>query len=166
MNATTAKPQGLSAANQVLRHEDQEEFDILLACLNDEFQPANQHESFLVEHMAQSRWRLSRVRRLETAAFDQMLSADAPLGAQFLQGPGRALSILQRLASAAERSYYMAHAELLKSRQLRNEAKTVAAIDNAIAGCAVNFPPPQIPNEPKSQPKFYTAPGKNLALRL
>src|SRR5215831_7661984 len=71
--ARNATKHGLSGAFTVLPHEDQEEFDVLLACLHDEFKPANQHESFLVELMAQSRWRMARASRLETAIFDQML---------------------------------------------------------------------------------------------
>src|SRR5215831_14165150 len=95
--ARNAIKHGLSGAFTVLPHEDQEEFDILLACLRDEFQPANQHESFLVEQMAQSRWRLARARRLETAMFDQMVPGyihtddDPPLAEQLLSGGDRAL---------------------------------------------------------------------------
>jgi hypothetical protein len=120
---------GLSGAFAVLPHEDQDEFDILLACLRDEFQPANEHESFLVEQMAQSRWRLARARRLETAMFEQMLKGVIPadddqrIAAKLLNGGDRALATIERYAGAAERSYYKAHAELLKSRQARNEAK-------------------------------------------
>ena len=164
----TAK-HGLARAFTVLAHEDQDEFDILLACLRDEFQPANQHESFLTEQMAESRWRLSRARRLETAIFDQMLQAeitsddpDQRIAANLLKGGDRALATLQRCAAAAERSYYKAHAELLKSRQLRNEAKTVETIDAAVSGRRIDAPPPRVRN----QPKFFTAPGENLALRL
>jgi hypothetical protein len=133
--ARNSTKHGLSGAFTVLRHEDQDEFDILVACLRDEFQPANEHEVFLVEQMAQSRWRLSRARRLETAMFDQMLMGDLTqddpdqqIAAKLLNGGDRALATIQRYATAAERSYYRAHTELLRSRQLRNEAKTAAAI--------------------------------------
>ena len=71
--ARNSTKHGLSGAFTVLPHEDQDEFDILLVCLRDEFHPANQHETFLVELMAGSRWRLARARRLETAIFNQML---------------------------------------------------------------------------------------------
>src|SRR5690348_825254 len=74
--ARNSTKHGLSGAFTVLPHEDQDEFDILVACMRDEFQPANQHEIFLVEQMAQSRWRLARARRLETAIFDQMLLSE------------------------------------------------------------------------------------------
>ena len=125
--ARNATKHGLSGAFTVLPHEDQDEFDILLACLRDEFHPANQHETFLVEQMAQSRWRLARARRLETAMFDQMLQGYIPadddqrIAAKLMSGGDRALATIQRYASAAERSYYKAHAELLKSRQLQNK---------------------------------------------
>jgi hypothetical protein len=128
--ARNATKHGLSGAFAVLPHEDQEEFDILLACLRDEFKPASQHEAFLVEQMAQSRWRLSRAGRLETAMFDQMLKGYIPadddqrIAAKLMSGGDRALATIQRYASAAERSYYKAHTELMKSRQLRNEPKT------------------------------------------
>jgi hypothetical protein len=171
--ARNSTKHGLSGAFLVLAHEDQDEFDILLVCLRDEFQAATEHESFLVGQMAESRWRLRRTQRLETAVFDQMLmgeiSDEAPdhrIAAKLLAGGDRALATLQRYAAAAERSYYKAHAELLKSRQMRNEAKTVKDIDAVIIGRLVNAPPPRLRNEPKPGPKFYTAPGENLALRL
>src|SRR6516164_5724898 len=121
--ARNATRHGLSGAFTVLPHENQDEFDTLLASLRDEFRPANQHESFLVEQMAQSRWRLSRARHLETAIFDQMLlgemsetDPDQQIAAKLLTGGDRALATIQRYATAAERSYYKAHSELLKSR--------------------------------------------------
>jgi hypothetical protein len=170
--ARNATKHGLSGAFTVLPHEDQEEFDILLACLRDEFHPANQHETFLIEQMAQSRWRLARAQRLETAVFDQMLlremnntDPDQQIAAKLLTGGERALATIQRYITAAERSYYKAHTELLKSRQLRNEAKLVADLDASVMGRIMNAPPPGR-NEPKSTPRFTVAPGENLALRL
>jgi hypothetical protein len=151
---TSATKKGLSGAYTVLRHEDQDEFDILLACLRDEFKPANQHESFLVEQMSQSRWRLSRARRLEAAMFDAMieseLDADQNIAAKLLAGGDRTLAAIQRYAAAAERSYYKAHSELLRSQQMRNEAKTVEHLDAAVIGRIINAPPPGLRIEPKS----------------
>src|SRR5215831_9000717 len=141
--ARNATKHGLSGAFTVLPHEDQEEFDILLACLRDEFRPANQHESFLVEQMAQSRWRLARAGRLETAMFEQMLNGYIPadddqrIAAKLMSGGDRALATIQRYANAAERSYYKAHTELMKSRRLQNEPEA--------GHCIVR-------NEPKSAP--------------
>ncbi len=67
---------GLSGAFTVLPHEDQDEFDILLACLRDEMAPTDEHESFLVEQMAQSRWRLRRLQRLENAALELLMEIE------------------------------------------------------------------------------------------
>jgi hypothetical protein len=72
--ARNSTKHGLSGAFTVLPHEDQDEFDILLACFRDDFKPVNQHEAFLVEQMAQSRWRVARGQRLEAAMFEQMLN--------------------------------------------------------------------------------------------
>jgi hypothetical protein len=163
--ARNATKHGLSGAFAVLPHEDQEEFDILLACLRDEFHPANQHESFLIEQMAQSRWRLARASRLETAMFDQMLlgemgdpDPDQQIAAKLLTGGDRALATIQRYATAAERSYYKAHTELMKSRQLRNEPKTGhRPLDTG--HCVLR-------NEPKPGPHFHVTHSENLALRL
>ena len=120
--ARNSTKHGLSGAFIVLPHEDQDKFDTLVACLRDEFRPANEHQSFLVEQMAQARWRLARARRLENAMFEQMLSGVIPnepdqrIAWKLMNGGDRALANIQRYASAAERSYYKAHAELLKSR--------------------------------------------------
>jgi hypothetical protein len=105
--------------------------------------------------LARSRWRLARARRLETAIFDQMLEGELSAGDpdqcianKLLTGGDRTLSAIQRYAAAAERSYYKAYAELLRSRQMRNEAKTVEQLDAAVLGRIINAPP--VRNEPKS----------------
>ena len=49
---------------------------------------------------------------------------DQRIAAKLLNGGDRALATIQRYATAAERSYYKAHAELLKSSKLRNEAES------------------------------------------
>ena len=159
---------GLSGAFTVLPHEHQDEFDILLVCLRGEFQPGNQHEAFLTELMAQSRWRLARARRLESAMFDQMLLSaiegedpDQQIAAKLLAGGDRALATLQRYAAAAERSYYKAHTEFMKSRKIRNEAKAFVEYAGMMARAGAG-----IPSRVRNEPKFYTAPGENLALRL
>src|SRR5215831_9993459 len=107
MAKTTGPKQGLSGALTVLRHEDQGEFDVLLARFREDFAPANQHESFLVEQMVQSRWRLSRAGRLETAILDRMvgseLDGDHAIVTQLFAGANRALATTQRYAAAAER---------------------------------------------------------------
>jgi hypothetical protein len=60
--------------------------------------------------MAQSRWRLARASRLQTATFDQMLNGYIPadddqrIAAKRLNGGDRALATVHRYAGAAERA--------------------------------------------------------------
>jgi hypothetical protein len=163
MAKTTGPKQGLSGALTVLRHEDQDEFDLLLARFREEFARANQHESFLIEQMAQSRWRLSRAGRLETAILDRMigseLDGDREIVTQLFAGANRALPTIQRYAAAAERSYYKAHTELLRSRRIQNEANSTATRRN------MRPAPPKLQNEPNPPaPPVQNEP--NLTLRL
>jgi len=139
---------GLSGAFRVLADENQEEFDSLVAKLTAEFVPANEHELFLVEQMAQSRWRLRRIQRFETAVLDQMLEngiqspdPDRRIAAKLLLGGGDALSSLHRYATAAERSYYKAHKELTASKALvQNEANSASALQPARAAKRASSP--------------------------
>jgi hypothetical protein len=163
MDKTSSPKQGLSGALTVLRHEDQNEFDALLARFRGDFAPANQHESFLVEQMAQSQWRLSRATRLETAILDRMigseLDGDDEIVTQLFAGANRALANIQRYAAAAERSYYKAHTELLRSRRIQNEA------NSAVTRRIIRPAPPKLQNEPNPPaPPVQNEP--NLPLRL
>ncbi len=173
--ARNSTKHGLSGAFSVLPHEDQDEFDILLACLRDEFQPATQHETFLVEQMAQSRWRLARARRLETALFDQMLKGFIPedddqrIAAKLMSGGDRALATLQRYATAAERSYYKAHAELLKSRKAQTEPKAATRHAPLVTRHSVQNEPNSTGHWPlatghcyiETSPRSHPEPGSN-----
>jgi hypothetical protein len=173
----------VNTAFTVLRHEDQAGFDTVLDQLRSEFQPATSHESFLVELMATARWRIARLQRIETAAFDSLAPAGADprhtpeslIAFKFENGMGRTLATLQRMMTAAERTYHKAHTELARARQLRNEAKTVEILDRAVVGRIVNAPPPRtavaaacarVQNEPKTGKAFVMNTNDNPALRL
>jgi len=49
-----------------------EEFDALVDEYVRAFAPANVHEQFLVEELAQARWRLARARRMEATVFENL----------------------------------------------------------------------------------------------
>lgn len=116
-----AESHGLSSATPVLASEDQTAFNSLIENLLSEFQPHGEHESFLVQQMAEARWRLTRIRRIETAAFDLLVGEPAPenpyarIAEKMIANGGDVLARLERYASAAERSYYKAHKELMAS---------------------------------------------------
>jgi hypothetical protein len=127
-----AAKHGLSAASPVLSSEDRVAFDALVENLVSEFQPHGEHESFLIRQMAEARWRLARIRLIETAAFDLLVGEPAPenpyarIAEKMIANGGDVLSKLERYASAAERSYYKAHKELKASvlpRQKEQQAE-------------------------------------------
>jgi hypothetical protein len=123
---------GLSSGSPVLASEDQSGFNALVDSLLSEFAPQGGHEAFLIQQMAESRWRLERIRSIETAVYDTMLgnanpeSTDARLAAALLGRGGDVLSKLERYAAAAERSYYKAHKELMASAKDRKQQQDAA----------------------------------------
>jgi hypothetical protein len=127
ISSRNATRHGLAGVFTVLPHENPEDFNDLAARVRDEFQPATESENFLVNQMIQSRCRLLRIQRLETLAFEQILTepgSNSDPDARILAAmcaSGNALDKLQRYAAAAERSYYKALRELQNSGRLRNE---------------------------------------------
>ena len=61
---------GMTAATAVLPYEDADSYDELRQSFHDTYKPANAVEASLVETIANSYWRLLRIRRIETAALD------------------------------------------------------------------------------------------------
>src|SRR5579884_2452520 len=123
---------GLSSPRTVLPHENQAEFNMLVAGLQNELQPRGPVELFLVRQMADAQWKLDRARKIETAVFERMLdphdktnsSPEDQMAAAMTKYGGDALMKIQRYTSALERSYYKAHKELLAGRKT-NVAKPV-----------------------------------------
>ena len=156
-NATT---HGLSAGFLVLPHEDQAAFDNLLLAYDAEFTPRSEHESFLVEQMVQSRWKLARINRLEVEVVRRMCdpepapaSPDAILAASMLEKTRDASAALQRHSAAAERSYYRARRELLQERTRLAKAEPEPRNEPA---AGAEKPPVQIkPNMDQNMSRFF-----------
>jgi hypothetical protein len=73
--------------------------------------------------MVESRWKLARLKRMESALVQQMAgqdtehsNPDAVVAAAMLAGNANAYASLQRYQAAAERSYYKAKKELDRER--------------------------------------------------
>ncbi len=139
-----ARKHGLTSELTVLPSEDQSEFDDLLERYRNQFGFDGEHESFLVEQMARSRWKLARVQRLETATFERASETGSP-------EDWKALATLQRYAAAAERSYYKAHRELQQGRKDDQQIahKQSASLSNFIEAY-VNAPVPNISGQSAS----------------
>ena len=127
---------GLTSELTVLPNEDQTEFDSLLERYRNQFGFDGEHESFLIEQMARSRWKLARIQRLETTTFQRASETGSA-------EDWKALATLQRYAAAAERSYYKAHRELQQGRKEDKhlEHKQSASLSNFI-DAYINAPMP------------------------
>jgi len=140
---------GLSGAFRVLDTENQEEFEELIAEYHRTFQPSNTHERFLIEEIAQARWRLARARRLESELIEDLVErrdhedADDMLVSAFRNDTTTALNTIQRYANVLQRAAFRAQDQLLALRRSeardsrrRNEPNPAAPLTSSIP-----FPP-------------------------
>jgi hypothetical protein len=114
--AQNALSHGLSSERfAVLPNEDPAEYRALLASLEAEFAPQTAAESFLVEEMARSQWKLRRIAAIE----HQLMSAEGSLTEWFKEdcAKDQVLMKLSRYEANARRAWYKALAELRKFRE-------------------------------------------------
>ncbi len=102
---------GLYSKDLITPREDPAEFDALRASLRREHQPANTTEEILVDELAQSFWRMRRFRHLEAVAW-------APANVSEWIDNGL-LTLVQRAANSAERSFHKTLASLAKLQKER-----------------------------------------------
>ena len=117
--------------------------DSILGAIAAEFAPQTDHESFLVEQMADARHRVAVLRPVVEAALQAML-ADPSDNARL-----SALSKLERLKASAERSYRGAHKDLIAARKARGHAtpaSTQAAAESPKPAPAPKSAPAPEPN--------------------
>ncbi len=151
-SSQNAPTHGLSSGFSILADEDPDNFESLVERIIIEMQPSTEHEGLLVGFMAQARWKLGRIQNIEADLLDRCIAGE-PVSAQ--------LALIMRYAAAAERSYYKAHAEFMKSRSQQTnheQAELNRAIENY-----VNAPPGQAKaatlkfTQPVQTPEFKTA---------
>lgn len=152
---------GLSGSFCVLDHEDASEFQTTLDQYRSDFNPETTDETFLVEHMVQSRWNLARARRIEKHVFDQLAgqpedpdNPDARIAAELLAASSSAPATIHRYAVAAERSYFRARRELQQGRshELRSKANKAQTWLQDELHEFRNPPPPQPVEDQKPVP--------------
>lgn len=120
-SAANATRHGLTGNFSVLPSESQSDFDELLAGYQAEFHPQGHHQNHLVSEMAQARWRMARVDRLEAQAFNDCLD-DAALLTAITSDRSGAFASLRRYRASAEKTYHKAHRELLAAQQSHTPA--------------------------------------------
>jgi hypothetical protein len=134
---------GLSAKSIVLPNEDADEYQQLLDAHIDQFHPRTGVEMELVEAMAVARWRLRRIRTIETNLFTTELdryqedlesepeykTADDRLAYVFkkLADNSQSLAMLVRYEATLTRSYDRAFKQL-QTLQRQNEPKPAPAL--------------------------------------
>ena len=143
---------------------DLEEFQAIRTRLEEEWEPATETETLLLDQMALSQWRMDRALSLEMNAFD-----DDHIDQQLL-------ALALRYRTTAERSFYKALSELQRLRKAtredtlrrqktdeqEREAAAMAALDRlcfAPIGPAPQFvsqnPPPHRPKPDPATVKAY-----------
>ena len=174
VSSTTA-----SRAFTVLAHENQAEFDRLLAAHRAEHRPTTEHQKFLVAQLAFNQWLLERARRFESRALDLLAGAepdsadpDSRIVARMLETNPKALAAIQNSAVQAERSYYRAWRELMKSKidgiEADYQKQVVTAAERLVRNScsAPSSARTNEPDPPKTKPSLRSQMPDNLALCL
>ena len=170
-SAMNALKHGYRAANPVLPHESQEEFDALLTSYRAEHQPASPTENRLVFDLADAEWRLNRVltdeelliaREMDLVVKQEEFKDQPPdlIHAEALRRlaeSSRALALFQRYGAQYRQQYNRALKTLL---DLRRHRQLDSRRDLQRLEAAVLAPSPvrklpgsnQLPNEIASLP--------------
>lgn len=142
-SAQNSLQHGLNSHAVVLATESKEEYEELLSDYMRHYQPAGPIEQDLVHEIAAARWRLRRILRIETAAFDGAMERAAEenpetaesTAFETLTGNGKTLAMLNRYEGRLRRAYERAIVEIRRIQAERivvqNEPTTVHAIPRA-----------------------------------
>ena len=143
---------GFASSTRFVRGEDPAEFNLLLDDLLSEHQPATPTEQILVEQMAHHHWISMRATRLQ----DSEVAFHLKLGMTPTHLP-----VFIRYQTAAERSFYKAHTELLKVQKQRQNSKI--GFESKKPEVAPEAPPKSEPKTPAPAPSTEEIPFPTLA---
>jgi hypothetical protein len=142
---------GMTSKSIVLAHESQEEYDAMRESLIDSYKPAGEHETAMVDRIAQAHWRLQRCYRVETAFIENRVEAaqeetpdidpDAAMARMFVDKAESAkMRLLMRYLGAAERAFYKAMSDLEKAQAARRK-REAEEVHNAAFRAIYSNPP-------------------------
>src|ERR1700730_4849179 len=150
----------------VLKCENESDFQTMLGHYADTYQPGSPVEKDLVAEMVACRWRMLRLRMIETALIDSEMDREPPEG-ETPEDPGyqlafafrrlvdesRAISLASRYESRLHRIHERSH------RTLRELQQTRAAMisDNASVSAGAPEPTP-VPIQPEPPPPAAAVP--------
>jgi hypothetical protein len=125
---------GLTAAQAVLPHENEDDYEKLREGMLESYAPADSAELAVVEELVNAYWRLQRLHRVETRYWDNLGGsynrADEGIAEALLQTPDRQMRNFFRYYAQVERSYYKALAaanQIKRERRDRKPLKVIAA---------------------------------------
>ena len=113
-SCTNRLSHGFTSSVLFIAGEEREEFNLLLADLHNEFQPATASEQILLEKIAQNQWLSLRAYRLQSIALN------APAAPGYMHPD---LGLLIRYHQSSDRGFYKARNELLSAQKERKKSE-------------------------------------------
>ena len=109
---------GVDAASIALPGEDPDDYQAMADAYNEQYQPANVVDRFLVDSLIRADWHKQRLQRLESELVISLLTQNpgqSILDVLLSDSPGAKLLIrTQRQITAHDRAWFRAHRELLR----------------------------------------------------
>jgi hypothetical protein len=145
---------GLTAAQAVLPHENEDDYEKLREGMLTSYEPENAAEQALVEELANAYWRLMRLHRVETRYWDNLGGSfnrgDQGISEALIQTPDRQMRNFYRYYAQVEHSYYRALAAANQIKRERRDRKPLKAIAATAENGFVSQPAPEAaPPEPQ-----------------
>ena len=107
---------GFTSSVLFIAGEKPEEFNLLLADLHNEFQPATPTEQILLEKMVHHQWFSLRACRLQSVALNSSATASGYMP--------KDLGVLIRYQQSSDRGFYKARNELITAQKERKKSET------------------------------------------
>ena len=143
---------GFNSSILFIAGEKPEEFNLLLADLHNEFQPATTSEQILLEKMVQQQWLSLRACRLQSVALNSSAAASGDMP--------KDLGLLIRYQQSSDRGFYKARTELITAQKERKKSEIGFESQDAAEPPAEHANPPDPPRV--TTPEAPPAPGLSV----
>ena len=147
---------GFNSSVLFIDGEKPEEFNLLLADLHNEFQPATTSEQILLEKMVHHQWFSLRACRLQSVALNSSAASAGYMP--------KDLGVLIRYQQSSDRGFYKARTELLTAQKERENSEIrFESPDSADAAAEPAPQPADAPSKPPDPPR-ETTPNPELSV--
>jgi hypothetical protein len=146
---------GFNSSVLFIAGEKPEEFNLLLADLHNDFQPATVSEQILLEKMVHHQWFSLRACRLQSVALNSSATASGYMP--------KDLGVLIRYQQSSDRGFYKARTELITAQKERKKSEHGFEPQDPAQPAVQDPKPPDPPQETtpkpglsvKTQPQWY-----------